>query len=135
MPETNRDLIRRFFVNLNRGTPDEALFAPGWTVWSLSTREDGPGLEDLEANRLLMSLFPDRLVYTVGSILVDGDNAAARVAAEGTLGDGETYCNDYVFLFELREGRIARIEEFYDTEIVARQILPPLMAAIAAGKG
>lgn len=132
MSDANRDVIRRFFANMNQGTPDEALFTPDWTVWTLSTRADGPGREDLEGNRLLASLFPGGLVYTVGSILVDGDGAAARVTAEGLLRDGRQYRNDYVFLFELRDERIARIEEFYDTGPVAETLMPLMVEAMAS---
>jgi ketosteroid isomerase-like protein len=132
MSESNREVIRRFFDYLNSGTPDMAMFTPDWTVWTLGTRSDSPGQEDLEGNRLLMALFPRGLDYKVESTLVDGDRAAARVKAQGTLGNGDEYHNDYVFLFELRDGLIARIEEFYDTAPVAAKLMPLLMEARAA---
>lgn len=126
----NRALIRRFIDNLNAGTPDLTMFTPDWTVWTLSTGTDEPGTADLEGNRLLMSLFPAGLRYTAQAILIDGNRAAARMVGEGTLHSGETYRNDYVFLFELHDGRIARIEEFFDTRPVTGQIMPLMVARL-----
>lgn len=131
----NRELVRQFIANLNAGTPDLALFTPDWTVWTLSTGTDEAGADDLAGNRLLMSLFPAGLSYTAQSIMVDGDRAAARMVGQGTLHTGETYRNDYVFLFELRDGRIARIEEFFDTRPVAEQIIPLMMAGLDGATG
>lgn len=124
MARTTHELIARFFADLNDGAPDAALFTPDWVVWTLSTRTDEPGPNDLEANKLLLSLFPEGLGYHVDSLLIDGDRGAARVTAKGTLRNGEEYLNHYVFLFENRDGRIARVEEFYDTQVVERKIMP-----------
>jgi len=38
-----------------------------------------------------------------------------RGAHSGTLAGGKPYDNDYCFVFELREGRIARMREYMDT--------------------
>lgn len=130
MARSTLDLVTRFFADLNDGKPDAAIFTPDWVVWTLSTGADTPGPSDLEANKLLLSLFPDGLRYDVHSVIVDGDRAAARASARGVLENGGEYRNDYVFLFEIRDGRIARIEEFFDTKAVEKDLLPLLMKAM-----
>ena len=135
MAQTTRELVTRFFADLNAGAPDEALFTPDWVVWTLSTRAEESGRSDLEANRILLSLFPEGLAYRVDTLLVAGDRAAARVTAQGTLTNGEEYLNHYVFLFETRDGLIARIEEFFDPKLVEEQLMPLFIEALNGKPG
>ena len=135
MTQATHELIRQFFRNLGNGTPDEGMFAPDWVVWTLSTKTDQPGQNYVKATKVLASLYPAGLTYTVQSIIIDGERAAARVVGEGTLHNGVHYLNDYAYLFEIKDGRIARLEEFFDTKPVAEKILPLLMEAMGGKLG
>jgi ketosteroid isomerase-like protein len=42
--------------------------------------------------------------------------------------DGQRYDNDYAFMIHFRDGKIARYEEYCDTELIAR-VLPDCIAA------
>ncbi|MES2951401.1 MAG: hypothetical protein V4858_22950 [Pseudomonadota bacterium] len=42
--------------------------------------------------------------------------------------DGQRYDNDYAFIIHFRDGKIARYEEYCDTDLIAR-VLPDRMAA------
>ncbi|MFZ6873209.1 nuclear transport factor 2 family protein [Undibacterium sp. Di27W] len=44
--------------------------------------------------------------------------------------DGQRYDNDYVFVIHFRDGKIARYEEYCDTELITR-IFPDRIAAKA----
>lgn len=47
-------------------------------------------------------------------IWADGGNVAVLADAEGTTQDGRPYANRYVFILELRDGRLMKATEFLD---------------------
>ena len=55
----------------------------------------------------------------------------AEAESEGLLINGETYRNTYVFVFRIRDGRIASVAEHYNA-LIAREKLVPLMKEAAA---
>ena len=134
MTQPTHQLIRRFFANLGAGTPDPDMFAPDLTAWTVSTRTESPGTHYLGATRVLASLFPQGLTYDVRSIVADDTRAAADVHGSGALPDGKIYRNDYAHLFDLKDGKITRIAEFFDPKPVEDLIMPLLMAAMTAQK-
>ncbi|MDE8651040.1 nuclear transport factor 2 family protein [Novosphingobium album (ex Liu et al. 2023)] len=132
MESPTHDLIRRFFANLGAGTPDPDMFTDDMIAWTISTHADAPGQSYLGATRMLAALFAGTLRYDVKALIVEGDRAAAQVRGSGTLASGERYENDYAHLFDLRDGRIARIAEFFDPAPVNEKIMPLLLEAMAA---
>lgn len=64
-------------------------------------------------------LFRDGLVFTVHWAAVVGDRAVAQWTNAGTTRDGRPYANRGVTVFHLRGERIARIEDYLDTERLA----------------
>ena len=47
---------------------------------------------------------------------------------KGLTRDGQRYDNDYAFVIHFRDGKIARYEEYCDTDLIAR-VLPDRLAA------
>jgi len=45
----------------------------------------------------------------------DGDRVVVEETMSATLANGNTYTNDYCFVFELRDGLIHRVREYLDT--------------------
>ena len=133
MTEATHAFIRRYFADLTGGGLGEELFTADATVWTLSTRTDGPAAQYRQVTKLLVSLFQN-LAYTVHSITVEGDQAAAETTAHGVLHDGQVYDNAYVFVFRLRDGKIARLAEYFDRKPVDEVIMPALTAAMSARK-
>ncbi len=131
----SHDLIRRFFASMPEGKLDPDMFTEDLTVTTASSPEEMPGAFYLGGITVLQSLFPEGLHYTVEAVIAEGDRAAAEVRSQGTMSDGEVFTTRYAFLFTLRDGRIARIAEFFEPEPVQRLIMPKLMAAMAAANG
>ena len=61
---------------------------------------------------------------TILTRLVDGgDVIVVQARGRNLTRDGQHYDNDYAFVIHFRNGKIARYEEYCDTELVAR-VLP-----------
>jgi len=66
---------------------------------------------------------------TIPTRLIDGDDVIVLQASGRNLTwDGQRYDNDYVFVMHFKDGKIARYEEYCDTELIAR-VLPDRVAA------
>lgn len=70
--------------------------------------------------RFLAEEFPKLFVADVSvdftHLLCDGDTVVLEMRLQATLANGRHYDNDYCFILELREGRIARMREYMDTQ-------------------
>lgn len=66
---------------------------------------------------------------TIPTRLIDGGDVIV-LQARGTnlTRDGQRYDNDYAFVIHFRDGKIARYEEYCDTDLIAR-VLPDRIAA------
>lgn len=61
--------------------------------------------------------------------LIDGgDVVVVQALGKNLTADGRRYDNDYVFVIHFEDGKIARYEEYCDTELIAR-VLPDRNAA------
>lgn len=66
---------------------------------------------------------------TIPGRVIDGGNVIVLQARGKNLTcDGQRYDNDYVFVIHFRDGKIARDEEYCDTDLIAR-VLPDRIAA------
>jgi ketosteroid isomerase-like protein len=66
---------------------------------------------------------------TVPTRVIDGgDVVVVQARGRNLTRDGRRYDNDYVFVIHFRDGKIARYEEYCDTELIAR-VLPDRNAA------
>lgn len=74
-------------------------------------------------NRVLMqrSTIPVRVID-------GGDAIVVQALGKNLKRDGQRYDNDYVFVIHFKDGKIARYEEYCDTELIAR-VLPDRNAA------
>ena len=128
--ESNHQIVRDFFAAISRGETPDVLFTEDMTGWTASsgTSEKARFLGGI---RLLASIFDGPYGYTVRSLTAEEDRVAAEVHGAGTLINGEPYANDYVFLFRIRDGRIAAIAEHSNTVLV-REKLHPLLAEVMA---
>jgi len=66
---------------------------------------------------------------TILTRLIDGgDVVVVQALGRNLTRDGQRYDNDYAFVIHFRDGRIARYEEYCDTDLIAR-VLPDRNAA------
>lgn len=61
-------------------------------------------------------------------IIDGGEVVVVQARGKNLTHDGQRYDNDYAFVIHFRDGRIARYEEYCDTDLIAR-VLPDRHAA------
>jgi ketosteroid isomerase-like protein len=128
MSSSHHELAREFFAHLSRGELPDELFTEDATVWTNSSGASTKASYQ-RGVKLLQSMFPAGLVYHVDSLTAEDDRVAAEVQGQGTLASGGDYRNTYVFIFRVRDGRIAAIAEHTNAVVVREKILPLLQAA------
>ncbi|MGF6882293.1 ketosteroid isomerase-like protein [Nocardia sp. GAS34] len=60
-------------------------------------------------------LFASDVAVDFRGLYSDGDRVIVEETMSATLANGNTYRNDYCFVFELQDGRIHRVREYMDT--------------------
>jgi uncharacterized protein len=128
MSGPHHELAREFFAHLSRGDLPDELFTDDVAVW---TNSSGASTKARYQGgvKLLQTLFPEGLAYSVDSLTAEDDRVAAEVRGRGKLESGEEYLNTYVFVFRIRDGRIAAIAEHSNSVVVREKIVPLLQAA------
>jgi len=67
-------------------------------------------------------------VVSATRVIDGGDVVVVQARGKALTREGKRYDNDYVFVIEFRDGKIARYEEYCDTDLIAR-VLPDRKAA------
>ena len=129
MAHDNHELARRFFAALSSGTLPDDLLTPDMTVWTTTFGTSGKARYQAGI-KVLASLFPGGISYTVDSLTAEDDRVAAEVQGRGTLANGEVYHNTYAYFLRIRDGRIASVIEHFNPDPTRQQIGPLLQAAM-----
>jgi uncharacterized protein len=127
MKERSYQIARDYFAAVSQGAlPDEMLTADmtGWITTGGSMGK--AAYQGLVA--ILGRMLDGPLVFTIQSLTADEDRVVAEATSEGRLINGERYAQTYVFIFRIRDGRIAAVAEHYNA-LIAQEKLVPLMAA------
>src|SRR5262245_48006611 len=120
----NKRLVEKLFSRFSQGDLSGImeLFADDAT-WRLPGKPellpvagvyDKQRLEKL-FSRMLKQL-PDGLKMSVLGLVAEGDKVAAEAESRGDLKNGRQYRQQYHLLFELRDGKIAAVREYLDTQ-------------------
>lgn len=134
MAKGNHQIVRDFLAALGSGPLSDDRITPdfeGWTV--LSGPVDRATYQ--KAFGFFSTIFEGggpRL--TIHSLTAEEDRVVAEFRSEGVLVTGETYRNEYLFLFRVRDGRIAYVGEYFDPGIVREKIAPAMAAAMARAR-
>jgi ketosteroid isomerase-like protein len=121
--QRNRQLVRDFFAIMNRGdvaaivaayADDGYLLTMGRTLFSGKfTRAQ------IEAAAgQIYQVFPHGLSFTIEAMTAEGERVAVEARSQGQHVSGALYSNDYHFLFVFRDGKLAVLKEYMDTERV-----------------
>src|SRR5439155_6803259 len=103
---SSHQLVRDFFAAVTAGELPDALLTSdmaGWTTMQGRLSKEAYQ----EVIRLLAKMTARPLAFTIDSITAEDDRAVAEVHSEGKLINGQDYANTYVFVFRIRDGRIA----------------------------
>jgi len=121
--EANKARVTRFLDNLSAGNVDAVVDAyaddgrvetMGNTLISGEHERNDLG----EAIYKIFDAFPDGLQFTVHAMVAEGDKVAVEASSQGEHSSGQTYQNDYHFLFEFRDDKLQLLREYMDTEQV-----------------
>jgi hypothetical protein len=128
--EQSKRIARAYFDAVERGDRAAllALFAPD-ALWRVPKGAIEPyGGEHRGAQKIVdmmlgavgAAFVPGTQRIEVLRLLADGDVAIAETRMTAQRPNAPGYDNDYVFVFELRGGRIAELREHVDTRTAAR---------------
>jgi ketosteroid isomerase-like protein len=71
----------------------------------------------MAASRVLEA-FPNGIEFRILNMTAEDDRVAVEAVSNGEHVSGQHYANHYHFLFVVRDGKIAVMKEFMDTELV-----------------
>lgn len=130
MTQANKKLVRDFFKSISSGNVPDDLLTDDMTFWSVNS-----GTADKArfqaAMKILASIFSGTLTYDFISLTAEENRVAAEIQSDGTLIGGEPFHNNHMFLFRIRDGRVASVAE-YMNQFLVRDKIAPLMQAIMA---
>ena len=122
MEHPNHQLIRDFFAAIVRGDVPDEMLTSDMTAW-MTTGGTRDKVTFQQGIRLLRRMCT-QLDFTVTSLTAEDDLVAAEVEGNSTLINGEPYNMAYVFVFRIRDGRIASMAEHYNALIVQEKLIP-----------
>ncbi len=133
MTKNNHELARRFFNAIGSGDVPDELFTGDLQAWLLSS-----GSTDRDrfigGIRLLAAAVDGDLVYDIRSLTAEEDRVVAEVTSDWRLINGERAQNRHIFLFRVRDGKIAAVDEYMDPS-VPRETIGPLLQQMMENEG
>lgn len=118
-------IVETFFAAVSAGDLPDSLLTPDMTGW-ITTQGTLDKATYQGLIRLLARMTDGSLCFTVDAITEQDDRIVAEVHSIGRLINGEDYAQTYVYVFRVRNGRIASVAEHYNA-LVAQEKLVPLM--------
>jgi ketosteroid isomerase-like protein len=141
--EQNKVIAREFFTRFTASDIDGALamMSDDATWWIPGKKERSPtaGLYTKEKigrlfNRMRQAL-KGGLEMTVTSCIAEGDCVALEVVSRGDLKNGRSYRQEYHMRMQLRDGKIAAVREYLDTQHAYDVWIAPLSEQEQRGAG
>ena len=115
-----RDLFARFTASDIDGVMSLLADDATWRVPGKPELNRAAGDYDKERLRKLfermLSQLENGLKMTVLGTVAEGDRVAVEVESSGNLRNGRRYRQQYHFLIEFRDGKIANVREYLDTQ-------------------
>lgn len=130
MTRTKEQLVQEFFKVIAKGELPDELVTPDMTFWSINSGT-AEKARFQGAIKILSSIFNGTLTYVIESTTAQEDRIVAEISSHGTLNTGEQFNNTHIFLFFVRNGRIASAKEYMNQFAVREKIMPLMQAAIA----
>ena len=119
----NKAIVREFFAAMNSGDVDyivNAYAQDGCLQTMGNTLISGVyAREQIAASAGgIFEVFPKGITFEIIDMIAEGDKVAVEATSEGEHVSGQTYSNEYHFLFEFEQGKLKRLKEYMDTERV-----------------
>jgi ketosteroid isomerase-like protein len=131
MSEANKQVALDFLKAMDEGdaelmdrciTPDAVTITKGFAQVS------GPRNREtmLATTAAFLDVVPTGFRPKVHTVVAEGDIVVLEFEGDAVLSNGEAYCNQYVFIFTFRDGRISRLHEYFCTVLADAKIMPLL---------
>lgn len=131
----NAQLVHDFLAAVAAGDLPDELITDDMTFWSVNSGESS-GARFQGAAKLLSAAYGGTLEYLVEYCVEEDDRIVAEIRSQGTLISGDALQNNHVFIFRIRDGRIAAVREYMNQLPVREKIVPVLQQlGMAAGSG
>lgn len=125
MPETerNKQLARAFFDALDRCDIPAIVdaYAEDGTVTTMGrTLISGTftKAQIQEAAKGVLTVFPEGLRFKIHHLTAEEDRVAVEAESYGKHVSGKIYNNHYHFFMQWRDGKLLRLKEYMDTELI-----------------
>jgi hypothetical protein len=125
----HRKLVEQFMQGVTVGAVDDALLTDDMTFWSVNSGESDKA-RFAGGIALLARAGNHAIRYDIVSLTREDNRAVAEVASSGTLINGDEIANSHVFIFELRDGRIAKVKEYMNQFVVKEKIAPVMQSLL-----
>ena len=121
--------MRRFWETFSSGDYTAAVnLLSDDATWWVAGSTALSGTYDKAAFAVLLGqvtgMLPQGIRVTPTTLTAEGERVAVEAESYGEVANGRTYRNLYHFLFECRDGRIAGVREYLDTEHVTATFAP-----------
>jgi len=126
--EANKQIARDFMEAMSSGEAERilALYSDDVSVWTAGSLPFS-GLHDRrEVAALcegLLGAFPEGLRFSIQAMTAEGERVAIEAEGLGTHASGQVYHQRYHFLLVIRDGKIAQMKEYFDTELTREVLL------------
>lgn len=132
MSEQNKRVVLAFIEAMGRGDADAAapcLDPEAFTLAKGFGKFAGVRTHDtiLATIAAFRKLVPGGMHPEILSVTAEGERVVVEFKGNATLCNGEPYCNEYCMVFQMRDGRIRQVNEYFCT-ILADKVLFPLVA-------
>lgn len=119
----HKAIVSRFFEALNNGDVDTVVntYAENGQVQTMGgTLISGTFSKEhiTDSVKGIFDVFPQGIQFSIDDMVAEGNKVAVEAKSEGEHVSGKTYNNEYHFLFEFLDGKLIKLKEYMDTELV-----------------
>ena len=125
--EANKQIAHDFMDAMSSGEAERilALYTEDVRIWTAGSLPFSGNHDRAAAAALcegLLGAFPEGLAFSIVAMTAEGERVAIEAEGRGIHASGKVYHQRYHFLLVIRDGKIARMKEYFDTER-AREVL------------
>jgi ketosteroid isomerase-like protein len=130
MSEQNTAVVLRFMEAMGTNDPEMADGCVGPDAYAVAkgtTKFAGKRTRELMVGgiELFKTIIPTGLRFAIGDVTAAGDRVVVEAEGNGVTMEGTPYCNQYCFVFTMKDGLIASVNEYFCTKL-ADEVLWPI---------
>lgn len=132
MSEANKQVALDFLKSMDEGDPAlmERCLAPDAVTYTKGfAKVSGHRSREmmLATTAAFRDIVPTGFRPTIHRVVAEGDSVVLEFEGNAVLSNGTPYCNQYVFIFSFKGGKITQLNEYFCT-VLADEAMLPLLA-------